>query len=344
MNNTRINELTNQITAFSKEKYGKNEFLQEYLTFEKQVGMLTFNEEHAENAKLRISDVVDYLHKKLENQECNNEISELLERIDNNSRVFSNLIGREKAGTKGEILAQRSLEALTEEHIKLYNVELKKEENKGEIDAVVVTKKAIFLIEVKNSNHDMVIDSRGNYYRARGYMDLDYNIGEKINNKEVLLRNALEQFCKTRKNTMNIVKLVVFANSKINVVNRYKYVEKCYLSQLPHIIDEYEGEDVYTLEELWCIKDCIKNAESKELYLPALDFVQFKSDIATALAIIEESSKEETTQKKDVAIPCFLTREWADKEKENWRYLKLAVGLTGAFAAGVLTHKLYSKR
>lgn len=344
MNNTRINELTSQITAFNKEKYGKNELLQEYLNFEKQVGVLTFNEEHAENAKLRISDVVSYLHKKLDNQECSNEVSELLERIDHNSKELANLIGREKAGTTGEILARRSLEALTEEHIKLYNIELKKEENKGEIDVVVATKKAIFLIEVKNSSHDMIIDSRGNYYRAKGYMDLDYNIGEKVNNKEVLLRYTLEKFQTVRKKGLNIVKLVVFANSKINVDNRYKYVEKCYLSQLPHIIDDYAGEDIYTLEELGYIERCIKNAETKELYAPVLDFDQFKLDIATALSMIEENSNTEIRPKKDVTIPYFLTKEWAKKEKEKWHRVEFAAGLAGAFVAGAVTHKLCSKR
>ncbi len=244
MNNTRINELTSQITAFNKGKYGKNELLHEYLNFEKQVGVLAFNEEHAENAKLRMSDVVSYLHKKLD----------------------------------------------------------------------------------------------------KGYMDLDYNIGEKVNNKEVLLRYALEKFQTVRKKELNIVKLVVFANSKINVDNRYKYVEKCYLSQLPHIIDDYAGEDIYTLEELSYMERCIKNAETKELYAPVLDFDQFKLDIATALSMIEENSNTEIRPKKDVTIPYFLTKEWAKKEKEKWHRVEFAAGLAGAFVAGAVTHKLCSKR
>ena len=51
----------------------------------------------------------------------------------------------------------------------------------------------------------MVIDAKGNYFRARGYMTMDYNIGEKVNNKEFLLRNALEEQMKNNKKKIVII-------------------------------------------------------------------------------------------------------------------------------------------
>lgn len=298
--NERINEIETSMKAMKKDTYYKKELLQELLDIQQEMVNLTFDERHAENMNLRLADVVKHMERK--NQEYGNVAEEALEKFKNGCKDVCAMIGREIAGTTGEKLAFRSLETLKTDHIVLQNVQLKKGENRAELDAVVITSKAIFLVEVKNSSHDMVIDAKGNYYRSRGYMDLDYNIGEKINNKEYLLRTAIDTSVLTEaKNQIMIVNLVVFANSKINVDNRYKYVQSCFLSQLPHIIDEYSGDDIYSNEAINSISGCIREAECNDAYPINFDFAQFRRDFATLMAILENASvsKEEIIFEKE---------------------------------------------
>jgi hypothetical protein len=292
--NERINEIETSMKAMTKDTYYKKEVLRELLDIQQEMVNLTFDERHAENMNLRLTDVVK--HMEMKNQEYGNVAEEALQKFKDGCKDVSSMIGREIAGTTGEKFAFRSLETLKTDHIVLQNVQLKNGENRAELDAVVVTSKAIFLVEVKNSSHDMVIDVKGNYYRVRGYMDFDYNIGEKVNNKEYLLRTAIDTSVLTdAKNQIKIVELVVFANSKINVDNRYKYVQSCFLSQLPHIIDEYSGDDIYSNEAMNSISERIREAECNDTYPIGFDFAQFKRTFATIMAILENASvsKEE---------------------------------------------------
>ena len=86
---------------------------------------------------------------------------------------------------------------------------------------------------------------------------------------------------------LNIVNYVVFANSRINVTNRYKYFRTCFLSQLPHLIDDYVGQDIYTIEDLERMKDIIHSAEDKKAYPLGFDIGQMKEDFAMTMAILE---------------------------------------------------------
>ena len=281
----RYEKLMEAMSPCSKELYFKDEVQRELTELKRVIVNCTYNEEHAENLRLGLGDVVRHLQEK--NNERGNMADEYLERLTEECKLFDSVLGRECAGNAGELQAFRSLETVTSNNEMFRNLELCNGENRGELDAVVITSKAIFLIEVKNSGHDMIIDAKGNYFRARGYMTMDYNIGEKVNNKEFLLRSAIENTLKARGKKVKIVNLVVFANSKINVTNRYKYFSTCFLSQLPHLIDEYKGEDIYAEEDVQEIKIAMEKAEEKKAYPLDLDVNQMKHDFAMAMALLE---------------------------------------------------------
>jgi len=285
----RIQYLTTALTACSKPTYYKSEILPELNLLIRQMRDLTFNEDHAENMKFGVWEILEHLRN--QNEEYCDVAEESLRCLEEDCRRFSEILGREIAGTSGEKQALRSLETVSAEHILLHNIELQKEENRGELDAIVITAKGIFHIEVKNSRHDMVIDSRGNYYRARGYMDFNYNIGEKVNNKEYLLRNALGQAFQDAGKKLRIVNIVAFANSRMNVENRYKYVKTCHLSQLPHIITDYVGEELYSSEDIQWIADLIRKAECRNAYPIEFDFEKFKWDFAMVMVTLEEAAE-----------------------------------------------------
>ena len=302
MNKTieRYEKIMKVMSPCSKELYFKDEIQRELTDLKKVIVNCTYNEEHAENMRLGLEDVVKHLGNK--NIERGNVADEYMFRLEKECKEFDTILGREVAGNAGELQAFRSLETVKSEHVMFQNLELSNGENRGELDAVVITSKAIFLIEVKNSGHDMVIDAKGNYFRARGYMTMDYNIGEKVNNKEFLLRNALEEQMKKNGKKLNIVNYVVFANSRINVTNRYKYFRTCFLSQLPHLIDDYVGQDIYTTEDLEMMKDIILSAEDKKAYPLGFNIEQMKEDFAMTMALLEvqvfeEKISEDSTDK-----------------------------------------------
>lgn len=163
---------------------------------------------------------------------------------------------------------------------------------------------------------------------------MDYNIGEKVNNKEYLLRSVLKEQMDKAGKKLNIVSCVVFANSRINVTNRYKYFDTCFLSQLPHYIDDYTGEDIYTSEDLKKMEDTIRLAEDKKAYPLGFNVKQLKEDFAMAMALLEvpvfeESVVEELSEEGSVA-------QMKDKNEKHFINSD-TMKLLGAAAAFVLT-------
>lgn len=336
MKNKRQTEIINSITAFSKDTYYNDEFLDELFDFQRQVINVTFEETHAEKMKLKMYDVQKYLHEK--NQELNNVAGSMMTEFDEYCETFNSMIGRKIAGQKGETQLFRTLEILKTENHVLKNIELKCGDNKAELDAVVITSKAVFLVEVKNPTHDMIIDSRGNYYRAYGYINQDYNIGEKVNNKEYLLRKVIidSEMAEDLK-AIPVINLVVFANSKMKCENRFKYIDVCYLSNLPYIIRGYENEHEYSLEEIRQVAEVIETAQCKEAYQVNLDFGAFKRCIAEIVVALEKEAKK--TEEKDKASEAYCIYKPSIVKAKPLEF----AGTMAMFAAGVLAGYVYKR-
>lgn len=282
----RIKEIISQMHSFKKEAYHKAELLPEYLELQREMINLTFNDSHAENGKLRIWDVENHFEKL--NEECNHIADSEFAEFKDSSRFFSNLIKSEFSGNAGEYKAFRSLEMLRCKNKIMKNIEFKSGDHRTEIDAIVFTEKAIFIIEVKNLHRDIFIDERGNYCRVGNTMNLDCNIGEKMNEKVYLLREALK---KSKYANANIVSLVVFTNSTMHVENRYNYITTCFLGNLSHIIERYDGKPIYSDSCISTMMDIVSAAECKEAYPPEIDINQYKYRFANLMATLEEAIK-----------------------------------------------------
>ena len=166
----------------------------------------------------------------------------------------------------------------------LKNIELSYDDITSELDDIVVTKKGIFLVEVKNIRQDILIDEDGNMYRKeKNVVAYDCNIGEKMNYKEQLLKLAVGKYLKDK----NIHSILVFINSNIHVENKYRYIAHSFLGQLPHIINEYEGNKIYTEVDVENIIESIKRAQSNKEYSLEVDIKSFKEDFAELLATLE---------------------------------------------------------
>ncbi len=288
-NTTRIAEIIASMPSFKEEAYFKQELLPEYLELQKELVNLTFNDVHAENGKYRIWDVENYLEAR--NEECGHIADDELATFKAGCKIVCNAIRSEFSGNAGEYKAFRSLETVRVNNHILKNVEFGNSERRTEIDGIVLTEKAIFLVEVKNPHIDIYIDERGNYCRVTHTMKLDCNIGEKMNDKVFLLKKALED---AGYSSPNIISLVVFTNSSIHVDNHYQHIQTCFLSDLPHIIEKYDGNSIYSDEDMGNICAIIKNAECKDTFPLPLDINQFKRDFATLMSIIEDASEQRT--------------------------------------------------
>ena len=75
----------------------------------------------------------------------------------------------------------------------LRNIEFEFDGKRTEIDAVVFTHKAIFIIEIKNSKKNIFIDEDGGFYRTGYSMHYDCNIADKMSEREAMLRKALDK-------------------------------------------------------------------------------------------------------------------------------------------------------
>lgn len=316
--------------SFGKDKYQKNELLDEMLALQREIVELTFNEKHASTADLKIWDVERHLEQM--NQDCGNVSDEALQTFKKGSKTFCNLIKAEISGARGEAKAFRILQNIQKKNIVLKNVELRDGELRTELDAVVIMRGTIVIVEVKNTGKNIFIDENGDYFRTGEFLKWDCNIAKKMMTKEGLLRKALER---GGIQNVQIRSIVVFTDNRIEVQNKYSYIRTCFLSQLAYIIDGFNGDRVMNDDEMELVESTIRAAESKEAYPFEFDVEQYKRDFATLMAILEEASAT-----KDAVT---IEEEVVDEEKVNaWTRIRSFLksrnaGYAGSSAAAAVT-------
>lgn len=285
MNKTeRTEEIINQLTALENRKYKKAEYLPEMLRLQSQMADVAFD---VTNSEARIWDVYDHL--KQLNTERGNIADEELARFKEDCKILDNRIKAEMSGDKGENLTYQSLEKIKSESMILRNVELEIDGVRTEIDFIVFTKKAIFIIEVKNSKRDIFISDEGDYYRYGRFMRLDCNIREKMKQRESFVTRILNDagFLRT-----NIVSLLVFTDNRIEVENNCKEIDTTFLSQLPYKIDRYNGWNMFTedcIDEMVC---AINNTALIGEYTFDADTDILKRDFAELMTALEPEDKK----------------------------------------------------
>ncbi len=340
----RIDKILTQITAFSCVLCRREELLDELMKLQLELVKILFNGTHAELSQLRIWDVKDDLIRL--NEECNHVADEELQRIIQGCAVISNQISSEISGRRGERKAFWSLENIRCKSRLIKNVQFTEQGHRTELDAVMITEKAVFIIEVKNTSINIFIDKQGNYYRIEsGEYKTDKNVGEKMNEKTFLLQRALE--AGGFKN-INIVGLMVFTNSSIAVENEYLYFRHCFLSDMPHIIKGYVGSALYTEDQMDKMVSCIHDAEADEAYPIGLDINQFKLDFATAVAKLEAAKSErQEPEEKASEVPEKKTEtDFSSEEKKKWNtksILKAAAVFALSAGVGYCTSKYFKQ-
>ena len=328
---SRIEELTNAMKSFGKDKYMKSELLPEMFALQQEIVELTFNGEHAATGDLKIWDVERHLEQL--NQDYGNPAEEELRRFKAGSKALCNLIKAEISGNRGEAKAFRMFQYIHSRCIVLKNIELADGDMRTELDAVVITPSAVTIVEVKNTAKNIFIDENGDYYRTGEFLRWDCNIAEKMAVKEELLRRVLTE---AGFGDVQMKSVVVFTDNRIEIQNKYRLIRTCFVSQLAYIIEGFHGSRTLSGEEMESAENSIKAADCKEAYSFELDVAQYKQDFATLMAVLEEAAaKAEVIDTEQKEVKESRDTVWMALK----RFLKTRVASTAgnAAAAAALT-------
>ena len=286
----KLNEVLSRITSFGKSRYCKADYEGEMRKLQHELLCLIFEEEHVLSARLTIWDVYNQLER--ECKERGDVATEELAEFKVGCRMFSDLIRAEISGNKGESMVFSRLSGLKIKNKIFRNVELVEEGNRSELDMVVVTEKTSFILEIKNTKTGVFIDEKGDYYRTGEYMNHDCNLLQKMNNRQQLLTNVLEDTLTGLEKPINIVKVIVFTNKWIEVRNKCGDLKVCSLAELPYYIEDYVGENLYSEEDIIAMADAISNSAVSGEYEPEMDMQKFKTDFAKVLVAVEDDENK----------------------------------------------------
>ena len=326
----RTNEILNQMTAFSKESYTKAEYLPELLQLQQEIVNLTFNGEHAEEAKLRLWDVSDHL--KMMNTECGGVADHELYKFVNACKKIGGEISAEISGCKGEQIVFKALEKLNCYNAILRNVELEFDGKRTEIDAIVFTHRAVFIIEIKNSKKNIFIDEEGGFYRTGQSMHYDCNIADKMYDRYTMLKKALDT---AGLGYVKIFNIVTFTNPRIDVENKYRRLKVCGSNYLTTYIEKFQSDNWYSDENIGTMVTAIEDAQCKDPFEMPVNMDDFKMNFATLMATLECAKEEKTADVEIEEIPAKETPQAKDDENETVHILRPSNFRKGFVAASV---------
>lgn len=335
----RFTGLNSQVLSKAYRESEMKRFQQEMLT-------RLFDEEHTLNTRLTIWDA--YNHLAQINAERGGIADELLAEFKEQCKIFSNLIRAEISGNKGESQTAYRLSFLHGINRIVRNIQLSNEDGTTELDFVVFTPKAALILEVKNTKKDVLIDEIGDYYRVGEYTNRDSNLKSKMDFRETLLREALAETMGHRNKDMKVVKLVVFTNKSITLHNKCKELQTCFLGQLPYLIEDYEGADLYTEEDIVAMAEAVSLADNAQEYEFEMDMQKFKEDFAILLVTLETAEEREECVERPVKaeteIPVITPEKKPAQSNKIYEILGWVSGIVVAVGVGALASKALAKR
>ena len=265
-----------------RNKYHNTELLNEYFSLQKEMSAIVFGQE---SKGKRIWDVYNYLSNL--NDKKGGVATNQLKEFEKDCAFVSNTIAATLSGCRGERMAFKSLDTIKTKRMILKNVELDFDGHKTEIDAVVLTKKGAIIVEVKNTSRNVVISSSGNLKRQNvdGHYVTDCHLGLKMNDKEYVLRRALE---KSDYKRVPIKSIVVFTNSEIVVDNQNEFIKSCSLSELPHVIEKMMNSEAgnYCVEEIKNMAEAVNKSRVVSSYSDSKELERIKNNFEKIMCLI----------------------------------------------------------
>lgn len=302
MNVKEREELLIQMESFRKKLYSKQELLPEMLKLQDDIVRIVFNKEYGPLGEKRIDDAIKEL-KKINNSRggiANEQIS-LFEK---ESTDLSNRIKAEISGKKGEERAFRKIDTISSYKRVLKNIELENEKQKTELDAIVVMKNGLTIVEVKNNAKDIFIDEDGNYFINGNYQRWDCNIEKAMLLKESLLRKELERHGIYG---LAIHSIVVFTNN-IEIHNIDRKVHTCFLGQLPFYIINGSSSKILSREKIDSVARVIGQLSHVSEYPFDFNVSKYKEDFADLMVALNQEKNSEKLYETDKTMEAKTMR------------------------------------
>lgn len=292
----RYNEIMNSFTSFGKERYRKDEILDEMFKLQDELVKLTFNENHATEGDLRIWHVQSHF-KKL-NEEKGNIADEEVKLFISDAKCLENTIKSEISGIRGESVIRAVLNDLNDTGDIVQNLELCSGEDRCEIDFLYISENALYIIEVKNRRSDIFIDYEGNVYRMGEYNYKEYNILEDMNHKEQVLKAVLANY---GYESIPIKRIVVFSNDRVTVRQKCQELTVCFGSQLVDVIEEMDSAEKSTTINVEEVLSALVYEKRADEYAPSFDPEVMKKHFAEMVIKIENAA-ESLAEEEDKAV------------------------------------------
>lgn len=271
--------LLSSLKGLSKDVYSREELLPEMVQLEKEMAQIVFEDGLDIPAEyVHMSYIMKHLHEM--NNVAGNVADQELKRLSRLASIFSNHVRAQQSGITGEDRVEQYLDYMKSNHVVLRNLQLSDGVHNTEIDFLVLKQGVATIVEVKNSKRDIYIDAAGDMYKIGRYENFDSHLGAKMDFRAEVIKQLLKD---AGFENMKIEKVVVFTNNRIQVQKDYRGFRVCFLSRLPHLIDDFYGTGVIQFtKHLQQIADFIQSKDLNEYYPFDMDVQEFKEAFVDA--------------------------------------------------------------
>lgn len=271
--------LLSSLKGLSKDVYSREELLPEMDQLEKEMAQIVFEDGLDIPAEyVHMSYIMKHLHEM--NNVAGNVADQELKRLSRLASIFSNHVRAQQSGITGEDRVEQYLDYMKSNHVVLRNLQLSDGVHNTEIDFLVLKQGVATIVEVKNSKRDIYIDEVGDMYKIGRYENFDSHLGAKMDFRAEVIKKLLTD---AGFENMKIEKVVVFTNNRIQVQKDYRGFRVCFLSRLPHLIDDFYGTGVIQFtKHLQQIADFIQSKDLNEYYPFDMDVQEFKEAFVDA--------------------------------------------------------------
>ena len=160
-------------------------------------------------------------------------------------------------------------------------------------------------------------------------MHYDGNIAEKMDEREHLLRIALERAGVERP---KIFKVITFTNPYIDVECKYHYIKPCGYNYLPTFIEKFTSNQYFSYESICTMMAAVNEMKCTDSYQMPVDMQEYKSNYAQLAATLESAEEPEikATNAVEAAPPAQ-----ADKQQKSVGKIILDILGKGVSAASI---------
>lgn len=275
--------------SFQAEEYTKEERFGEMLKLQREAVEIVFPDKNETfKGEARLWDVLERL--KRESQTAGFGADDEIAAFEHDCREMGRRIAAEFSGNRGEEKAYRRLRYKECPGIILRNLQLSEGDCRTEIDLVVITGGAVFVIEVKNTRLDIYIDEVGDQYRLGEVERFDTRLGTKMDFQKRLVKQLA---AKAGFPELEILGIVCYTDSRIKVYNHCERIRTCTLGKLPYLIIDHEDSRKIDDEGIVSISNVLQEASKQERYPMDYDVEGFKYNFARAVCAVEMAKRKQ---------------------------------------------------